>query len=64
MNIKIMTMQGKRRTTPSGIEMDEFPFSRILRLSTDSLGANLSFCRDKSSKVGRFGEEGIRLTIL
>lgn len=36
--IKTITIQGKSRTNPSGIEMDEFPLMRIRRRKNASLG--------------------------
>ena len=58
--IKIITMHGKRRTAPRGMEIEELPFNRIRRLKNANLGDILSFCRDRSSGEGRLGEEGIR----
>ena len=58
-----MTRQGKRRTNPSGIDIDEFPFSRIRRRRNDNLGSIRPFSREKSSRDGRLGEEGIRFVI-
>lgn len=55
-----MTMHGKRRTAPRGMEIEELPFSRIRRRKNANLGAIRSFCRDRSSREGKLGEEGIR----
>lgn len=54
---KTITRQGKRSTNPSGIEIDELPFSRILRLKKANLETLRPFSRDESSR-GRLGEEG------
>jgi hypothetical protein len=56
------TMHGNRSTKPSGIEMDEFPFSRIRRRKNDNRGKVRPFSFLKSSRDGMFGVEGIRLT--
>jgi hypothetical protein len=61
--IRITTRHGKRRTNPSGIDIEEFRFSRILLRKNDNLGTNRPFSREMSSRVGRFGEEGIRFEI-
>lgn len=55
-----MTIHGKRRTAPRGIEMEELPFNRIRRLRSANLGDIRSFCRDRSSRDGKVGEDGIR----
>ncbi len=59
-SIKMITMHGKRRTAPRGMEMEELPFNRIRRLRSASLGDIRYFCRDRSSREGKVGEEGIR----
>jgi len=61
--MRIMTRHGKRRTNPSGIDIDELPFRRIRRRRNDNLGSNRPFSREKSSRDGRLGEEGIRFVI-
>lgn len=53
-------MHGKRRTAPRGMEIEELPFNRIRRLKNANLGDIRSFCRDRSSREGKLGEEGIR----
>ena len=57
-SIKTITIHGKRSTTLSGIEMEELPFNLIRRRKKDNRGVIRSF----STRVGRFGEEGIRFT--
>jgi hypothetical protein len=56
------TIHGNRSTKPSGIEMDELPFSRIRRRKNDNRGKVRPFSFLKSSRDGMFGVEGIRLT--
>lgn len=55
-------MHGKRRTKPSGIDMDELPFIRIRRRKNDNRGKPRPFSFLKSSRDGMLGVEGIRLT--
>ena len=43
MRIKITTMVGKRRTNPSGIDIEELPFSRMRRRKKDNLDNGLDF---------------------
>lgn len=62
-HIKTITIHGKRRTSPRGIEIEESPFKRILRRkkATGSLGANRSAFSDQPFRVGRGGGDDIRL---
>ena len=60
--IRAMTMHGNRRTTPSGIEMDELPRMRIRRRKKASRGEMRSRWREMSSREGRLGDDGMRLT--
>lgn len=59
---RTITRHGKRSTNPRGIEMDELPFSRILRLKKANLETLRPFSRDESSS-GRLGEEGSHFEI-
>ena len=59
--IRMITMQGKRSTAPSGIEIFELPFRRIRLLKKANLGDIRSFWRDRSPREGRLGDEGILL---
>ncbi len=43
---------GKRRTNPSGIEMEELPFKRMRRRKKDNLDDGLDFSNLKSSSGG------------
>ena len=67
-SINIITMIGKSRTAPRGMEILELPLSRIRRRKNASLGVMRSLWRDKSpregsfSRVGRLGDEGILFT--
>ena len=61
-SINIMTIQGKSRTRPRGIEMEELPFRRMRRRKKANRGDNLSALRERSSREGRLGEDGILLT--
>ncbi len=58
-----MTMHGKRRTAPRGTEMEELPFKRTRRRKKANRGEMRSFCWERSWREGRFGAEGMRLTI-
>jgi hypothetical protein len=58
--ISITTMHGKSSTKPSGMDIDELPFSRIRRRKKDNRGKVLPFSLLKSSSEGRFGVDGIR----
>jgi hypothetical protein len=59
-----MTMHGKSRTIPSGMEMDEFPFSRMRRRKKANRGDNVSTRRDRSSNFSMLAcEDGSLLTI-
>ena len=60
--IRTITRHGNRRTKPKGIEIDEFPLSRILRLKKANLGSTRPFSRGGSSR-GRVGAEGSRFEI-
>jgi hypothetical protein len=60
--IRMTTMQGKSRTKPSGIEIDEFPFIRIRRRKNDNCGKPRPLSPLKSLSDGMFGVEGILLT--
>ena len=60
--IRMTTMQGNSRTKPSGIDIDELPFIRILRRKNDHRGKLRPFSLLKSSSDGMFVVEGIRLT--
>ena len=51
--IMIITRHGNRSTSPSGIETDELPLSRILRRKKDNRGDVFSARRDRSSKLSR-----------
>jgi hypothetical protein len=68
-SIKIITMHGNRRTTPSGIDIFEFPRNRIRLRKNANLAVQFSLSHDISPKEGSFsrevrlGEEGIRLAI-
>ena len=61
-SIKIITIQGNRSTAPRGIDIFELPFKRIRRRKKANLGVIRSLWRETSSREGRLGEEGIRLT--
>ena len=63
-SIRIMTIHGNSNTAPSGTEIFELPFSRMRLLKKDNLGTNRSFSLLRSSRDGRAGVEGIRLTRL
>ena len=68
-SIRIITRQGKIKTTPSGIEIFEFRFNFILRRKRAIRGSQ-SFLADVSPMVGSFSSDvsffadGIRLTTL
>jgi len=55
--IRIITRHGNNKTKPRGIEIDELPFSRILRRKKANLGYTPPFSFETSSR-GRLGEEG------
>ena len=59
--IDIMIISGKSKTTPSGTDIFELPFSRTRRLKKDNPGAILSFSFVRSWSDVRLGAEGIRL---
>jgi hypothetical protein len=61
--IRTITRHGNNKTNPKGIEMDEFPFSRIRRLKNANLGRDRPFSREKSSIDGNAGAEGKRFVI-
>jgi hypothetical protein len=61
MRISNTTMHGNSRTNPNGIEIDELPFNRIRRRKNDNPGSAWAFSLLKSSRDGKFGDEGIRL---
>lgn len=61
--IRTITRHGNSKTKPSGIEMEEFPFSRIRRRKNANLGTARPFSRETSSTDGSTGEEGRRFTI-
>lgn len=56
--IRTITRHGNNKTKPRGIEIEEFPFRRILRRKKSNLGSTLPFSRDAASSSGRLGEEG------
>jgi hypothetical protein len=52
MSINNTTMLGKRRTKPSGMEMDELPFNRIRLRKKDNLDVDLvDFSSDEGAGV-------------
>lgn len=55
-------MHGNSRTNPNGIEIDELPFNRMRRRKKDKPGSAGAFSLLKSSRDGKLGDEGIRLT--
>jgi hypothetical protein len=55
-------MHGNSRTNPNGIEIDELPFNRMRRRKNENPGSAWAFSLLKSSRDGKFGDEGIRLT--
>lgn len=61
--MRIITRHGNNKTNPKGIEMEEFPFSRIRRLKNANLGRDRPFSREKSSIDGSAGVEGKRFVI-
>lgn len=62
MRIKSTTKLGKRSRKPSGIDMEEFPFSLIRLRKNDSLGSVLGFSFFQSAGSGTDESEGRRLT--
>lgn len=62
-SMSIITIQGKRSTAPSGIDIFELPFSRIRRRKKASLGDRRSVSPERSLREGRFGDDGIRFKI-
>lgn len=64
-SINIKTMQGKKRTNPSGMEMRELCLRRIRRLKKAiERGEIFSALLDRPSSVGMFCVEGIRFLTL
>jgi hypothetical protein len=62
--INIMTMHGNSKTRPSGMEMDEFPFSRMRLRKKANRGDTVSTRRDRSSSFSKLAcEDGSLLTI-
>lgn len=55
--IRTITRHGNSKTNPRGIEIEELPFNRILRLKKANLDRLRPFSRDESSR-GRLGVEG------
>ena len=56
-----MTMHGKSRTMPSGIDTDELPLRRIRRRKKPNRGDSLSARRVMSSSFGKLaGDDGMR----
>jgi hypothetical protein len=53
-------MHGNSKTIPRGIDIEELPFNRILRLKNANRGEIESAFRDMSSNEGKFVGEGIR----
>lgn len=62
--IRMMTIHGKRRTAPRGMEMEELPFNRTRRRKKANLGESRCFCWERSFREGRLWDDGIRLTKL
>ena len=60
MRISRTTRHGNSKTNPNGIEIEEFPFSRIRRRKKDNWGSNRPLSLLRSSSAGRLGEDGIR----
>jgi hypothetical protein len=60
--IKIITTHGKSKTMPSGIEIEEFPRSRM-RLRRKANRTDWPFSRETSSKEASAGARGMRLTM-
>lgn len=60
--IKIITTHGKSKTMPSGIEMEEFPRSRM-RLLRKANRTDWPFSREASSNDASAGARGMRLTM-
>lgn len=60
--IRTITRHGNSNTKPKGIEIEELPFKRILRLKKANRGRRLPFSREASSR-GRLGDDGSRFTI-
>lgn len=57
--MRTITRHGNNKTNPRGIEIDEFPFSRILRRKKANLENAPPFSLGASSR-GRLGDEGNR----
>ena len=55
------TKLGKRRRNPNGIDMDEFPFSRMRLRKNDNLESPLGFSLFQSTSGGVEETAGIRL---
>lgn len=62
-SMSIITIQGKRSTAPSGIDIFELPFSRIRRRKKAKPGDRRSVSPDRSLREGRFGDDGMRFKI-
>ena len=62
--MRMMTMQGNRRTMPKGMEMDELPFIRIRCRKKAHFGEIRSLTYAKLGSDGAFETEGRRLTSL
>ena len=60
--MRTMTMQGKSKTAPRGTEMDELPFNRTRRRKKAHGEAIRSGGGERSSRDGKLGLEGSRLT--
>lgn len=57
-SIRRITVMGNNKTTPSGMDIDEFPFNRIRRRRKANRGDNRVF--ERSSSEGIFDLEGKR----